>query len=479
MKYGDRIVVKRSIFSVNTLVPNDDVTEISYNSTRTLLDADIVLFSPSLDVHFDDPYYKGKQCLSENRSFAELEKIRHWRNEITTAAEIGKMIVVFLEEPISAFRQTDKTETSKTGRNRDITLFVEQICSYDSLPFIQSHSSKAGSKVKLTENGSIIVPYWNEFSPISSYHVELCGDFSEALLKSQSGNRIVGAIKQFESGGAILYLPPINFVIRENMMEEEEEEEEEGWTEDELRLGKKFVTTICALAEAIASNRAITPPPDWSLNDHYQIQKEITIRNKIAKINEQLSHLEQEKIALQEDLWATGGLRRLLFEKGKPLEEAILDSLRTMGFDAMNHSDGESEFDIVFSSPTGKRFLGEAEGRDNKAIDITKFSQMERNLHEDYERDDVDKMAEGALFGNGYRLRAPDERGETFTQKCQTAAKRTGSVLVRTADMFEPTRYLKEHPEDQEYAEACRHTIEDAEGDIVKFPTPPVTIDPK
>ena len=377
-----------------------------------------------------------------------------------------------------AFRQTDKTETSRTSRN--VTLFVEEICSYDSLPFIQSHSKKTGSKVKLTKTGSILAPYWNEFSPISPYQVEICGDFSEALLKSQSGNRTVGAIKQFESGGAILYLPPINFIIDEILDEDEDEEEEEdGWTEVELRLGKKFVSAICALAEAIASNRAITPPPEWSLNDYYRMQSETEIRNRITNINEQLNRLEQEKIVLQEDLVVAGGPRRLLFEKGKSLEEAILDSLTTMGFDAANYSDGESEFDMVFSSPMGRRFLGEAEGRDNKAIDITKFSQLERNLHEDYERDGVDQLAKGVLFGNGHRLRAPDERDETFTQKCQTAAKRTGSALIRTADVFEPTRYLKKNPEDREYAEACRRTIEDAEGDIVKFPAPPVAIEPK
>lgn len=465
-------MTKRAIFSINTLVPSDDITEIDYNSRQTLLDADIVIFTPRLDARFDDPTYKGKPRLPEHRSFVEMERIRHWRNEITAAAENGKLVLVFLDEPVFAFRQTDKTATSGAGTKERGAIFVEEICSYDSTPFIKSSSKKEGTKVRLLKGDSILAQYWREFSSYSPYKVELNGDFSETLLKSQSGDRIVGSIKRFGGGGAILFLPPINFILQEDAIEDEDEDEE-GWTEAELRLGVKFVSSIRALASAAASD-ALTPPPDWSLHKHYVMQREATIRGDVSNINEQLNKLEQEKIALQEALEVTGEPRRLLFEKGKPLEEAIADGLVTMGFEAENYNDGESEFDIVFQSPTGQRFLGEAEGRDNKAIDITKFSQLERNLHEDYERNEVEEMAKGVLFGNGYRLRAPEERDEAFTQKCRTAARRTGSALIRTPDMFIPTRYLKEHPEDKIYAEACRKVIEDTDGDIVNFPAPPV-----
>jgi hypothetical protein len=166
-------------------------------------------------------------------------------------------------------------------------------------------------------------------------------------------------------------------------------------------------------------------------------------------------------------------LRRLLFEQGKPLEHAVLQAMKLLGFDGQSFADGESEFDGIFISPEG-RCLGEAEGKDNKAINIEKFSQLERNLQEDFARDEVTEHAKGILFGNAYRLAAIGDRSEFFTAKCISAAKRIGAVLVRTPDLFAPAKYIKENPSDKEYARTCRAAIYYSAGEVVVFPSPPI-----
>jgi hypothetical protein len=90
------------------------------------------------------------------------------------------------------------------------------------------------------------------------------------------------------------------------------------------------------------------------------------------------------------DLENEGGLRRLLFERGPQLEAAILESLRLWAL-WLRTIESDTEFDAVFSSEEG-RFLGEAEGKDNKAINIDKLSQLERNIQEDYARDEVNEF---------------------------------------------------------------------------------------
>jgi hypothetical protein len=132
-----------------------------------------------------------------------------------------------------------------------------------------------------------------------------------------------------------------------------------------------------------------------------------------------------------------------------------------------------SEFDAVFISPEG-RCLGEAEGKDNKAINIDKFSQLERNLQEDFVREEVEEYAKGVLFGNAYRLQPLDKRGDYFTEKCVSAAKRVRATLVRTPDLFGPARYLKENPSDTAYAKQCREAMFATEGGVLVFPSPPV-----
>ena len=95
-----------------------------------------------------------------------------------------------------------------------------------------------------------------------------------------------------------------------------------------------------------------------------------------------------------------------------------------MGVEAERFADGYSEFDSVFTID-GQRMLGEAEGRDSKSIAIGKITQLERNVAEDFARDDVEEHAHGVLFGNPQRLVAPGERTETFTEKCISSAERT------------------------------------------------------
>jgi len=76
------------------------------------------------------------------------------------------------------------------------------------------------------------------------------------------------------------------------------------------------------------------------------------------------------------------------------------------------------------------------------------------------------------LFGNAYRLNPVDERGDYFTHKCLTAAKRSGTALVRTPDLFCAAQYLSEE-NDEEFAKKCREAILTTKGDIVSFPEIP------
>ncbi|MCH8088935.1 MAG: hypothetical protein IH955_02845, partial [Chloroflexi bacterium] len=126
---------------------------------------------------------------------------------------------------------------------------------------------------------------------------------------------------------------------------------------------------------------------------------------------------------------------------------------------------------VVFKSLEG-RLLGEAEGKDNKPINIDKLRQLEMNILEDFEREVVTEMAKGVLFGNAYRLRPLDERDEYFTEKCTTAANRSGTALVRTPDLFRVAQYLSNRT-DERFAKKCREAILGTKGGIVVFPEVP------
>jgi hypothetical protein len=137
----------------------------------------------------------------------------------------------------------------------------------------------------------------------------------------------------------------------------------------------------------------------------------------------------------------------------------------------MHYQDGQSEFDVVFTSEEG-RFIGEIEGKDSKAINIDKLAQLNRNVGEDFARDEIENQAKGVLIGNAYRLHELHLREEFFTTKALSGAQQWNFALVRTPDLFRVVQYLRDN-NDPQYARACRQSLADTEGAIVIFPTIP------
>jgi hypothetical protein len=271
--------------------------------------------------------------------------------------------------------------------------------------------------------------------------------------------------------GALLALPDIDIEDEDFITTRTVDKKEQNyWTKSAQIFGKKLTSTLVAIADALASEVVVTPSPDWVKDNLYRIPEEVNIEKEIEDTTAQLVKLEEKRRELGARLKTAGSLRSLLYEQGKPLEHAVLEALCLFGFDATGFRQDGSEFDAVFSSPEG-RFIGEVEGKDNRVINIDKFSQLERNINEDFERDEVSEHAKGVLFGNAFRLQPIQSRGEAFTDKCKTAAKRVSVALVNIPDLFVPCRYLKTN-RDPEYARRCREAIFHTAGDIVSFPVP-------
>lgn len=380
-------------------------------------------------------------------------------------------MIVFLDDLCEVYIDTGRREYSGTGRNQKTTRMVAEYNNYQCIPAAINPVKTTGSAMKRTSrNSELIANYWNEFEQYSKYKVVLPSENVPACITTKNGEKTVGAIYESKnSNGALILLPDIDF-YNDAFLYEDEENDELVWNDEANVFASKMAKTTVEIDRSLKNFGQTTPEPDLAKENRYQLDKEQRVRANLLKVEERIEKLQGEKAEILDQLRDLGRLRNLLFEKGKPLEYAIIDALKLLGFDVGQYHEAESEFDVVFQSKEG-RIIGEAEGKDNKPINITKLRQLEMNIHEDLERENVDKPANAVLFGNAYRLGPLPDRGNPFTAKCASASERSSTALVFTPDLFQVAQYLSSK-KNASFATRCRKAIIQTTG-RVKFPKVP------
>lgn len=92
-------MAKKRIFTVGFTLPGDEFEYIEFGSNQTLLDADIVLFEPSLGSVSEEHdlrnggslLHVGIPILTEYSSFVAKRQVEHWLSEILAAVNAGKI----------------------------------------------------------------------------------------------------------------------------------------------------------------------------------------------------------------------------------------------------------------------------------------------------------------------------------------------------------------------------------------------------
>ncbi len=461
---------QKKILTVGFQLASDETHEEPFLSSASLLDWDIVMFKPDISdfLAYGDTY-KGKPCLTDTNSFELTEACEHWRREIKQAIESRKTVIFFLTSFEEVYIDTGQRQYSGTGRNRQTTRMVGPYSNYKALPLSITPVPATGSAMKLVPVGAeILAPFWAEFGPVSEYKVLLPSEIKQIVITTRHGEKPVGAIiRSKDSSGALILLPDIDFDQEEFP---EEQEGEAGWSAEAQRFAARMTASVVALDKALHSAIEITAAPDWTADPAYVLAKERDLRAALLDAERQVEEANKQKEEVLEELRNAARLRGLLYEKGKPLENATIEALKLLGFEAAPYKEADSEFDVVFECAEG-RFIGEAEGKDTKPINVDKLRQLEMNIHEDLQREEVNEPAKGVLFGNGYRLSRPAGRHVQFTEKCITASKRSSTALVATSDLFVVAQYLSDQA-DADYAKQCRVAILGGVG-AVALPAPP------
>jgi len=466
--------MSKKILTVGYVVPGHD-DYLAFDSKSSLVDADLIIFSPEIDTYFSqDTDYQGKTRYSQDSSFQVKEALSHWRQELLDFVKSGRNILVLLAPKREFYLHTGQQNYSGTGRSRVTTNIVNLHNNYEALPVILNGLTLAHGKELMPTSKCREV---FQFAPALQPHVEYSVYFRltdgiDPIYTTKDKSRIVAASMKCGKGN-IVFLPYLKYE-EENFTEYKtvKGEEEAFWNKKGMAFGQQLIDMCLRIDSALNSEVESTPPPTWSMKSEHVLPGELDIQKNITKINEQIEELRAQKSNLDSDLIETGKLRGLLYETGTSLEYAVIQALKLLGFAAENYNDGELELDQVIVSPENIRYIGECEGKDGKPINIDKLRQLIESMNADFAREEVDEKAFGILFGNPNRLKAPDERQEWFTAKCIVGAKREGIALVKTPDLFEVVQYLMEN-NDTDYAKQCREAIKNCLGECVEFPQKP------
>lgn len=455
------------IITLGFKLAGDVAEHAGFYSDVSLLDADIIVVMPTILSHFDSHQtFRGKKLLDESDSHRLNEKLNRWRDELEIVSKEGRTIIAILSKAHEAYVHVDyrsiSTFETETGQ-------VELSSCYDLFPVdIGRPVSSSGTELRPANDLGVIASYWHEFAQFSKYEVYLDGSYSEVLLTTKSGGKPVAGILEANQGHFVL-LPMLRDVA--GIRKGRQAERRDKWDDEDVQYGKRLINAFVEIDRAVRSSVEETPSPEWSKEDQYRLDLEKSLEEDIVDLGAKIEELDAARAEKQTALRKEGLLRNLLFEKGVPLELAITEALKLMGFHVEGFQDAESEFDAVFVSSEG-RFLGEAEGKDTRAINISKLSQLERNIQEDFAREEVQEYAHGVLLGNAYRLMNPSERESFFTAKCLSGADRSGISLVRTTDLFYVAKYLRENI-DEGFAALTRQAILSGKGTVVTFPAIP------
>lgn len=370
---------------------------------------------------------------------------------------------LLLNELQEVYVATGEKSYSGTGRSRQVTRAVTPYSNYKLIPSEIDVVNSQGTSMKLYDKENVLSVYWAELETYSEFRIIVSGKEVRPLVVTKTGNKTVGAYLRYENApGALVLLPYLDF---NGTNFTRERKGERFWTKEAIQTAQQFVSGILSVDKALRQGGEFTPAPSWVSLEKFVLPKEQQITNKLLTLERQIEALQEEKEQLKQTLAKETELKRLLYEKGKLLEATIINSLKLMGFEAAGYRDSDSEFDVVFESPEG-RLIGEAEGKDNKAINVDKLRQLEMNVQDDFARDEVREIAKAVLIGNAYRLSPPDDRTDFFTDKCLTAAKRSNTALVKTTDLFYISKYLSAKA-DKVFAERCRRAILNTVGVVI------------
>lgn len=396
----------QTVLSVEHQMPGDKITNAGYDDRKSVLDYDLLIIGT------DEPWYigqgastyRGLTCLSDNTSGRHAKNVKFWRKEIEVAFTNNIPVVYIIGKKSEFYYDTGETQTSGTGRNAKVTRLVNITSNYALLPNNLKLEDTSGSKFRAAACATFTDDLIKSCGDNTKYFARLTAGILKPLFVTERGNHLVGGYVERQKGGLALVFPKTDFCHDEQLYSTRSSYTSQvKWTEAGHNYGNRYLASLIKIVKEIKKDNNLNPQPEWvGESSKFDTKEEIKIAEEVELLENEILKLTQQVAAKHQKSAELGKYKGLLYLSGKPLEILVREAFEVIGFEVKHFQNNESEFDAILNFQKTE-FLVEVEGKDNKAIDISKMRQLESNIQEHFALAETIDYAKGVLVGNPMR----------------------------------------------------------------------------
>lgn len=248
------------------------------------------------------------------------------------------------------FRKDEFLEFLSFGRT--IVFFIGTLRLAEFIPFVKPIDLKALSGQRFEFIGSDYLKlFWQAVQPDMQYlaHFEKDNCPGKPFLFVPSTNRAVGTLIKFDRGN-ILLLPYLTNAFRDHFANRD--------------CCARFISAFTKLNAHLAPKKSTIEFPAWST--HYGWQRERELRNELISLQKQSADILKKIGQTSAELDVEDKLKVLFTAKGDILLEMVMDVFRSLGTKATGGEPGRDDIIIEFE---GKPAVAEVKGKKKSAAE--------------------------------------------------------------------------------------------------------------
>lgn len=197
--------------------------------------------------------------------------------------------------------------------------------------------------------------------------------------------------------------------------------------------------TLIGCLSGVLNPQVERETPVW-ISD-FVVPEEVDTVRKLRGINEQIHTLKTDEENITRKLSEITGVKRLLYEQGEPLENAVRMALSELGLPATKVGD----IDLV-TLDAQEPLIIEITGSESQ-IGIDKFRQLLNYVMDEQEKGRA--IPKSILIANHQISIPPEKRASPFTDKAIEQSKVFHSCLLPTVELFKAVLLFREGKLDQ------------------------------